>query len=430
MHKQIAPLDYLQSNIRKKKDKECIINHKKINSITCNIDDIKIHQIAYFLSNILPNCNSFNIKLGNVRNGTIIGKGEFGYSFKINTNDKSYIIKIIICSPNSEEILQKEIDINKKITLSQNNNFINMLAFYEFNEKKNIYTYSNYNKDKDKYIIETCKAKTMIHKSNMCEKYILLEAGEMDMMDYLFNKKININSLIDLFYDLIKNFYKITDFFLRTNEIFTHNDIKLENIIIVNNKLKLIDFGQSILIKKFHFRGTLQPIIETTLFNNDIRYKRISILTDIFSACFTTIYSVYIITNKKTKENIKTEDITYNKLKSEISNKKYKEIVLLSDLIIFFYHVIIHFTKIIQVNFHDDSNTQIYEKILDINNLNIIINQKKIIYKEKEFKLEDKKLLEQSNIFNSIKFPEYVHNTNKLNGDYNYIDNIVKHILS
>jgi hypothetical protein len=110
LHKsQIDIFSNLQTNLRKKKNELCIKDTVKIKSATCNIDDVKIRNISYFLANILPNCNIHNIKLENIRNGKIIGKGEFGYSFKItNNSNKSYIVKIIICDENY--IAKKDIE--------------------------------------------------------------------------------------------------------------------------------------------------------------------------------------------------------------------------------------------------------------------------------------------------------------------------------
>jgi hypothetical protein len=55
LHKsQIDIFSNLQTNLRKKKNELCIKDIVKIKSATCNIDDVKIRNISYFLANILP----------------------------------------------------------------------------------------------------------------------------------------------------------------------------------------------------------------------------------------------------------------------------------------------------------------------------------------------------------------------------------------
>ena len=187
-----STLSYLQSHIRKEKNTLCDKDVKTTDvkttdvkkPITCAIDDIKIYNISYFLSAILTNCNNYNITLDNIRYGKIIGKGEFGYSFKIkNSQNNIYVVKIIICDKNNENLLNDEIEINKEICISKNDCFIKMLSYYEFDKKNNNYSYYNYN-NKNSFNKLTCNIKLKTFTSNICEKYLLIEGGEMDMFTY------------------------------------------------------------------------------------------------------------------------------------------------------------------------------------------------------------------------------------------------------
>jgi hypothetical protein len=102
--------------------------------------------------------------------------------------------------------------------MSNNDYFIKMLSFY-YSQNQN-YIYHNLS---DNYIQKVCNKKSGIT-YNICENYLLLEAGEMDMLNYsieLRNTK-KYEHIINLFYNLLKNFYKISNNFIKTKKKFLH----------------------------------------------------------------------------------------------------------------------------------------------------------------------------------------------------------------
>jgi hypothetical protein len=127
-------------------------------------------------------------------------------------------------------------------------------------------------------------------------------------------------------------------------------------MIILNNTIKLIDFGQVKLIDKINERGNLIPFTVNILFNNDIRFKRISILTDIFSVIISLFYSIYLIKNVKTHNS----NFTYENLKHTVidvkSNDKITKILLLGDLIYLFYNLTSSYISNIDSNIKYDFN--------------------------------------------------------------------------
>ena len=95
------------------------------------------------------------------------------------------------------------------------------------------------------------KTKCRISDTNNCITYVIMEAGNYDLFKFIKslsksdNEYINkYNKFINDIYELLQ-FYKVNEKFIKTNNIFIHSDIKLENILYVKDKLKIIDFGIS-----------------------------------------------------------------------------------------------------------------------------------------------------------------------------------------
>ena len=193
-----------------------------------------------------------------------IGKGSFGKIFAVKwvKNDKVYVLKKEIF--NDIEFVEKR------------KNVVNIVV--NFMEKTN-----------NKGIIQIY--------SSLCKKiekeyhyYELMELGEMD-----WEKEINLrreknlyyteNELINISSQLIK-----TLSLMQKNHI-THRDIKPQNILIVNGKYKLCDFGEIRIMEREgivvqRIRGSelyMSPILFYGLRANMIQVKHNTYKSDVFS---------------------------------------------------------------------------------------------------------------------------------------------------
>lgn len=96
-----------------------------------------------------------------------------------------------------------------------------------------------------------------IDTSNKKQGYLVMEKGDIDMFEYL-NKNLDLVEYINYIYDIIKGLE-----YMHSKKI-VHGDIKLENIVLLDNKAKIIDFGfsQQLLgsIKHIDFIGTKKLI--------------------------------------------------------------------------------------------------------------------------------------------------------------------------
>jgi hypothetical protein len=89
---------YIKDEFKRIIDNTCYNSGTLSNVKTCKISEEKINNISYFLSHKLPKCDKLKINLNSVRNGKLISRGAFGYSFLVtNTDNKKIIIKIILC---------------------------------------------------------------------------------------------------------------------------------------------------------------------------------------------------------------------------------------------------------------------------------------------------------------------------------------------
>ncbi len=226
---------------------------------TCKIDDKDIEHISKFLTHIIPKCKKTNITLDDIKNGKILSKGAFGYSFIAGDN----IIKIAVCKENNNN-MEKEINVHKELTSIDTNIFIKLKGYFK-RDSDNIYKYYNYSDIEHNYEIENCNFE--LNYDKICETYLFLERGKYDLQKV--TKIVNYNSdnseqkktflekietisdlkIVDKFDNLL-SIYKLL--FKNKGRVFIHSDIKTSNIIESNDgKYKFIDFGTSFFSDKF-----------------------------------------------------------------------------------------------------------------------------------------------------------------------------------
>ena len=236
-----------------------------------------------------------------------IGKGTFGkiFSVKWKKNNKIYVLKKEIFK--DLQFVEKRNKIIKIIT-----DFID--------------------KTKHKGIIQIY--------STLCEKnkdnynyYELMELGEQD-----WEKEINSRRDKDLYYtekELLNIAYQLvsTLSLLQKNHI-THRDIKPQNILIVNGKYKLCDFGEIRIMEREglvvqRIRGSelyMSPILFFGLRDNLIQVKHNTYKSDVFSLgmCLLFAATMYFNCPDQIREmtDMNTIDLILNRyLRERYSNK-------------------------------------------------------------------------------------------------------------
>jgi hypothetical protein len=383
----------------------------------CKLTDTQIDNFVYFLENVLPKCKNINISNDDIKNGKIINKGGMGYTFLV----KDKIIKICICSRDlPAHIIKNEIKIHEELQKANNSNFIKLFGYYIKDGDK--YKYFDHLNNFENSLCETNDY------TRFCELYIILEAGESSLYDYLYKpnyidyvKNVNIISLINLL-----KFYKINDYFINKNELFLHCDIKKMNCVVMKNgSLKLIDFGISIKTNAFfNFTNRGTPYTQDLLYNDDINFLYYNFvknnsksfyiqspLYDMFSVCV-------LICDFICKDLIMTQignlDVIVNYI--NLYTKKYYS----SDI----QNLIENITKLMLFirNFHK-KNLDDYFYNYDYN-YNLSSDENYKLYIE----LTDMKNLicPQIGISNP---PKYGNGDTKLKKDYNYFCDIVKYFI-
>ena len=174
---------------------------------------------------------------------TNIGSGSFGKIFKVkwNKNNSNYAMKEMHFQSKENIVYLKErvkyiIDFEKKT---------------KCDGLIKIYGDSYFKKGKDYYYYE------------------IMELAEKDWEDEIKTRKNNLNyysekELLKIMIQLIK-----TLSLMQQNHI-THRDIKLQNILIINNKYKICDFGES---RKLNQKGTIvQPVRGSELYMSPILF--------------------------------------------------------------------------------------------------------------------------------------------------------------
>jgi hypothetical protein len=200
-----------------------------------------------------------------------IGKGTFGNIFCViwNKNKKLYALKKEVLT--DRESVQRRREVYKIIQ-----NFVK-----ETKSKGLINLYGN----------------LLLKKKEELEYqyYELMEKAERD-----WNQEINIRSQFGLYYDeneilnIMEQLISILSL-LQKNHI-THRDIKPQNILVINGKYKLCDFGEIRILKRDglivqRVRGSelyMSPILFNGLHLNFIQVKHNTYKSDVFSLgmCF------------------------------------------------------------------------------------------------------------------------------------------------
>ena len=189
--------------------------------------------------NIIP--EKINLKEYEILN--TIGKGSFGQIYKVkwNKNNNNYALKEMHFQNKDKILNQKErVKIIKDFQKNVNNNGL-IKIYGDFQCKKgDIYYY-----------------------------YKIMELADRDWEQEINIRNNNLNyysenEIINIMKQLIK-----TLSLLQKNHI-THRDIKLQNILLINNKYKICDFGES---RKLNQKGIIiQPVRGSELYMSPILF--------------------------------------------------------------------------------------------------------------------------------------------------------------
>ena len=244
--------------------KNNIVYNYNINNNTMPIQYIKVNEIGKELE---PESN-FNlsefIKLN------LIGRGGEGviYSVKWVKNNKKYALK-------KGFILKLE-------SLKSKQDEIKMLKDFRKNSRND-------------GIIKIYGEKCILTKNGFYDFYEIMEFAEKDWEQEIINRGqyqlfYNENELMAIMGQIVKTFA-----LLQKNHI-THRDIKPQNIMLVNGKFKISDFGNSRLLKREGYcvqriRGSemfMSPAMFKGLHSNKVQVKHNTYKSDVFSLgmCF------------------------------------------------------------------------------------------------------------------------------------------------
>jgi hypothetical protein len=406
---------------------ECNIEHIAKSDSNCN--EKNINNITYFMAYELP---KININIGDrkkqlthhdIKHGKILGAGGYGFVFGFNQVD-DFVLKICLCNtPDQRNTNNYEIYMNNIVFSYGNDCYIKTFGMinYDCLNKSLCITYTDlFTNIKTNYDIpKSCE-------SVPCEKYLILEKGYKDlfyiMSDILEKKReqYNLDIIIHNYFELVSS-YKISEKIIKTmNKIFINNDIKVENIMSMNDKLdttfKLIDFGLSLLTNTFfyknpnpfeNFRGTTTFLellydksVRELLYNPDNIIGTLSPLYDLFCLHCTFIQFYTLQLDHGSYKNM--FDAVYRKY-NLITNKK---IQLNTCKILVLGLIIKNFYK---------------QNILDKDIKKFILNKNFEIFLSKKYYIK---------INTSQVLPVYIDTKNKLLDDYNYFDKIVEFVLN
>lgn len=401
------------------------------NSVSCQLNDSKINEITSFIAHEITNCKQIDITLDDLKNGKVLAKGGFGYSYltSINNDSRKKIIKVAICTDiEATNELKAELRLHSELINSNLDVFIKLIGYFVRNQE-NVYEYYDFS---NKYTKVICNTKPRINDSftTGCEIYFILEAGSGDLAKYMNNQIVKYNGIskalkaeklytTDSLLKIIKS-YQVSEYFLEKNKkLFIHNDIKIENLVFINdNTFKFIDFGLGDLIDTFfvfdNIKGTdftyemLYDIPEyRNILNSYPNYGRIkSPLYDMFCVCI----AIFELVCYRTLDLVDSNTNLYQKLwrvKQVIEENNFStsmrnlinNLISLASLIYDFQ----------QNNLKVLVQTKDYNKYIKINNIeNLIVPS---IYE--------------------YEVPIYKATTNnKLYNDYDYFNRIIKYYLN
>ena len=244
-------------------------------------------------------------KLNNIPNGNLIlkefifgeqiGKGTFGKIFCVNwiRNKKLYAMKKEIL--NDFEQVQKRIKICEMIqNIIKKTGSKGLINLYGNLYIKKLHIKKNNNLSLDDNNKE-------VQKNNNNIKYIYYELMEKAERDW--DKEINSRSQLNLYYtqkeilDIMKQLIGVLSL-LQKNHI-THRDIKPQNILIINGKYKLSDYGEIRELKRDglivqRVRGSelyMSPILFHGLHLNILQVKHNTYKSDVFSLGMCLFYA-------------------------------------------------------------------------------------------------------------------------------------------
>ncbi len=324
--------------------------------VACGITDEDKERISSFLAHVIPQCEKADIKLEDIKAGKILGKGAFGYSYRTKRNNKPHkVIKINIYSETKQHILEAEKTIHMQLTKAQQKEqtkfFVDLIGYFFHENNKYTYIYL----DNDGKETKVCDITDKPGK----ELYTIMEAGQGDLFDIGYQENPpDINKIIE---EVIKilNFYKISNKFCNKNEFLKHRDIKLENLILMNdNTIKIIDFGLSKISNYFFIKDNAgTPEYLYMAFGNSIFHT--SPLYDIFCV----IYALFIYINQSYIYNEGEENrgynVAYDKINEGIKyNKSFDKNMQnkLKQLNLLAYHIYLYHSK-------KFSRNKIYENV-------------------------------------------------------------------
>ena len=266
--------------------------------------------------------------------GEQIGNGTFGkiYSVKWVKNNKYYAMKNEILY-NIEEVEKRRniCNIMKNYIKNTNSkgviNIYGNLCFKNNNINNNIMNKTNNNIPKKQYIY-----------------YELMEKAESDWnKEIIFRREYKIYyteyELIDIMIQLITELSN-----LQKNHI-THRDIKPQNILVLNGKYKLCDFGEIRVLQRDglvvqRVRGSelyMSPILFKGLHLNSIQVKHNTYKSDVFSLGMCLFYAASLTYNgvdsiREINNMKKIENILINYLSERYSEKLIRFILLMLEI--------------------------------------------------------------------------------------------------
>ena len=221
-----------------------------------------------------------------------IGKGTFGkiFSVKWTINNKNYAMKKEILT-DIEEIAKRRNNckiIQNFIKNTDNKGVINLYGNLCFKRNK-IRNSSNK---------ENINININIHNINEYIYYELMEKAERD-----WDKEISIRAQNNLYYtetELLNIMTQlITTLSLLEKNHITHRDIKPQNILVINGKYKLGDFGEIRVLKRDglivqRVRGSelyMSPILFHGLHLNSLQVRHNTYKSDVFSLGMCLFYA-------------------------------------------------------------------------------------------------------------------------------------------